>query len=193
MTCLRAERLRFVAQLSSKAADTAWALATRDTEYLAALHDALRWMYGMLKNTIQIPSPLEHWESWKQLLRERPRRWKGWLKRAVELTMRNTQIQAKLLTFEHATWEPCASADVPLFEQGQHGCLLCRVAFQTKQAWAAHAVRAHNFRLRQALVAKGTQCQACRAYEIHQAFADDAQMFCSLGGLGQSGNACQPH
>ena len=75
--------------------------------------------------------------------------------------MRCTQLQSEVEAFERDIWAPSQVDSVPVFAEGQHGCLLCKVAFQTKQAWAAHAVRAHAFRSRQTVVAKGTQCQAC--------------------------------
>ena len=44
---------------------------------------------------------------------------------------------------------------------GQHACLKSSIAYETKQAWAAHAVRAHGYRARHSVLARGTQCQAC--------------------------------
>ena len=126
-----------------------------------AVRVALDWIYSMLQDTVSMPPPNVDFELWEKLFREGPRKWKGWLKRAAELSTRQTQLQAEVETFERVNWKHCEDAEVPVFQPGQHGCLLCKVAVQMKQAWAAHAVRSHDFRLRQAVVARGTQCQAC--------------------------------
>ena len=176
LTCLRVERLRFLAQLASNAADTVWALARADADFLRAQQDALTWLYDWLRPTISLPSPLLHWPLWAEMLKERPRRWKGWIKRAVELQMRSCQLQALQDTLQRRLWEPAARAPVAAFPQGQHGCLQCSVAFETRQAWASHAARAHGYRAKHTLLAKGTKCQACmRQFASHAKFVRHLQ------------------
>ena len=75
--------------------------------------------------------------------------------------MRANQLDALVEATQRQIWEPSQSAPLEAFPDSQHGCIACGVAFETKQAWAAHAARVHHFRAKHTVLAKGTKCQAC--------------------------------
>ena len=76
-TLLRVEQLRYCKQLCQCAPDAVWALIRQDVAYLDLLRDALAWLFARVKATCQLPHPLENWEAWTTLIRERPALFKG--------------------------------------------------------------------------------------------------------------------
>ena len=176
LTCLRIERLRFLAQLSVHAADNVWAVARADPGFVTAQQDALTWLYGLLHPTVKMPSPLDDWGAWAALITERSRKWKGWLERAAELQLRRLQLRSCLERMQRTVWE--SDGDTPLESLAElaHCCLSCKKAFATKQAWAAHAAKAHGYRALHTRLAVGTQCQACgRKFATHPKFVKHLQ------------------
>ena len=161
LTCLRIERLRFLAQLSKNASDTVWAVARADSGFVAAMRDALGWLFELLSPTVDLPSPLLDWGPWAHLFPVSPKKWKGWLKRAAELQLRRMQLQAGLELTQRGLWEPLPTGTMADWDSLGHCCLLCKVAFTTKQSWAAHAART---------------CQACgKQFATHSKFVRHLQ------------------
>ncbi|CAE7879565.1 Ap1g1, partial [Symbiodinium necroappetens] len=76
-TLLRVERLRYLRQLVQSAPDALWALIRQDNAYLEEMRSALSWLFARLRATVDLGDPLAHWESWGDVMRCAPGRFRG--------------------------------------------------------------------------------------------------------------------
>ncbi|CAE7224339.1 unnamed protein product [Symbiodinium sp. CCMP2592] len=182
-------RLRYLRQLVAAAPDALWALTRLDAALLGAYRDAFEWLFTFLRHTIPMPDPLLDWEPWRQVMTDRPGRFRGWIKRAKRLAILRLTCGAALYALAKAirtagaarTTDPTRDGDTCFTE----ACLPCRIAFGSRSAWACHASKLHGYRTRATLITAGVSgfwCRACgKVYanagrlRRHVAFSVDCQ------------------
>ena len=160
---LRQCRLQYLCQLLCSGPDILWAAVRADREYSNKLSSDLVWLYAWLCRTTNLPHPIAGWTSWATLIKTRPGRFKGLLKRACRLEQLRLSFVATLDGL-YRTAAAAAGVDAPMrVTQRRYTelCLPCKRAFHDRVSWAAHAARCHGYRSRAHLTAQGTTCLAC--------------------------------
>ncbi|CAE7215539.1 unnamed protein product, partial [Symbiodinium sp. KB8] len=171
---LTVERARYLLQLFHSAPAQLWAFIRRDPSYISLLQSVVRWLYDWLRNTTTLHDPAEDWGPWSDLIHERPGYFKALIKRARGLELARVTGFAALQALRRAILSAGGRADPevdPTSIQYEEGCLICRVAFPSRTAWACHASRVHGYRTASTLLAAEAskpQCEACgRLYASH--------------------------
>ena len=160
-TILHTERLRFLSQLVRHGPDELWALLGWYTDYQRAVRAAGAWLLQTGGSAATL-GPIEHnWERWASLMRDSPGKWKGLLKRAEAWYGCRHDLQARFDYIVRQVWEPLAPASPSDLSDLQHGCLICGLAFASRQQWGAHSQRVHGYRHPATRLATGRQCRAC--------------------------------
>ena len=171
---LHVERARYLLQLFHSAPVQLWALIRRDPPYISLLRSVVRWLYDWLRNTTALPDPLEEWGPWHDLIQQRPGYFKALIKRARGLELARVTGLAATQALRRAVLSAggCAEPEGDTTSvQYEEGCLICRVAFPSRTAWACHASRVHGYRSPATLLAADARkplCAACgKLYASH--------------------------
>ena len=164
---LSVERARYLLQLFHSAPPQLWALLRRDPAYIALLRSVVQWMYTWLWRTTSLTNPELDWAPWDAMIQHRPGIFKALIKRVRGLEVARTSGLAALQALRRALIAVAGS----LAEEVQpdacqyvEGCLLCRIAFPSRTAWACHASRLHGYRTAATLMAADVErpmCSAC--------------------------------
>ncbi|CAE7296601.1 unnamed protein product [Symbiodinium sp. CCMP2592] len=151
---LHAERLRFLGQMILHAPDATWALLQHHDAALEAFHAACDWLFIAVSATSGLGPHRDDWQNWTELVKRRPKQWKGLIKRAVSWYSNRRTAQVLVDNFARATWERVAPIAVaaPLSE---HACLMCRRAFPNAHTWSSHAALQHGYRTKARRLARG--------------------------------------
>ena len=157
---LHAERLRFLGQLARTGPDAAWAVLQHSPLALEAFTAACQWLDRAVCSTWTLPSFKTGWEAWLNVMRDRPKYWKGVIRRALSWYGCLRRVEVHIDDFARGSWDP---APVPEHEVDMqaHACLPCKKAFHNAQTWASHASLQHGYRAPHFVAAKGHRCQAC--------------------------------
>ena len=172
---LSAERLRFVSQLARNAPDELWALIGWFDGFQAALIDAGTWLLDAVSGTCELGPIRDDWPKWRQIMCEQPGRWKGLIKRAECWHGLRDQLHADVDGAARSAWEADASRTRSDLAGLVHGCLVCGLAFASRQQWGAHAQRVHGYRNAATRLALGRCCSACGSV-----YATQARLRCHL-------------
>ena len=103
-----------------------------------------------LRATCAPPCPSQDWESWTQLIHQRPGLFKSWVKRAFALQHLATCAMAKHIEL-HQFFASCgaperAESEKPSLQDCTEACIACGRAFLNLPAWASHTARVHGYR-----------------------------------------------
>ena len=132
-TILRVEQLRYLRQLIAHAPDALWALLRQDVPFIAMLRDTLAWLYARIGATTRLPHPLEDWQPWCHVCRDRPGLFRGMVKRVRGLEMCRLQcfasLQALYAALRVASDGVCLAQD-PDRRVFTDACLLCKKGFE---------------------------------------------------------------
>ncbi|CAE7019427.1 unnamed protein product, partial [Symbiodinium sp. CCMP2456] len=102
---------------------------------------------------------LDNWDSWTSLIRQHPGQWKGYIKRAGTWHLNQAKAEADFFGCVRACWQPVPPRAVAV-AASEHCCVPCKIAFADFQSWAAHAAKAHKYRLVRHLQMFPRCCQA---------------------------------
>ncbi|CAE7773963.1 unnamed protein product [Symbiodinium sp. CCMP2592] len=176
LTILRVERLRYARQLVATGPDVLWALLKHEAAFTGAVQDACRWLYRWVCDTSPLGDPATAWDGWVRVMLERPRLFRGLIKRARALECLRLGAYAafqavhKALCLVGCATRPDAT-DPDAVVEFRDACLLCRVAFSSRAAWAVHAAKCHGYRAPATLLAREQAtpfCAGCgRLYANH--------------------------
>ncbi|OLQ01466.1 hypothetical protein AK812_SmicGene15780, partial [Symbiodinium microadriaticum] len=133
---LNAERLRFLLLLVRSGPDVAWALLRRFEPYLQGLQEASDWLLAAIGGTCELQDIRSSWPAWESLLTQSPGRFKGLIKRAELWHCEARSVQAALETFARCVWPPVCGPNNSGLAECEHACLICKIAFRTRQALA---------------------------------------------------------
>ena len=158
---LHVERLRFLSQLVRHGPDELWALVGQFGSYQDALRDAGAWLLSAVGDTVCLGPIDQDWNSWSRLLLQSPGKWKGVLKRAEAWHGEAARLRALFDEVVRIAWQPNRLPSPSPLAGLEHGCLLCGLAFATRQQWGAHAHKLHGYRNTATQYAKGRVCRAC--------------------------------
>eukprot|EP00439_Symbiodinium_sp_Y106_P035818 s286_g4.t1 len=162
---LHTERLRYLKGLMHHGSPILWSLLRQDESYMVALRDSASWLYAWTHAFAGLPHPCENWEPWGLCILQRPRRFRLLLDSARGLEgVRSACVGAlcELHSSLQKTFGSRAlSQDAPPPVACAHICLVCRIGFDSKVAWAGHAARKHGYRAISRLLATGRDCKAC--------------------------------
>ncbi|CAE7680575.1 unnamed protein product, partial [Symbiodinium sp. CCMP2456] len=160
---LNAERLRFLGQLIRSAPDQVWALLAWNVPYRDGLRCAGAWFHSLMYNTCCLGPIEQDWPSWSRLLGDQPGKWKGLLKRAEACDVEIARLRASFDSAVRALWVPEQPTLTSPLAGMEHGCLICGLAFASRQQWGAHAQKVHGYRNLAAKLAIGRTCRACHS------------------------------
>ena len=155
------ERLRFLPLLIKTGPDALWALIRHDDDYMAGLRHSCSWLYDRIKHTSDLGPPLQTWAQWVDLIQRATGKWKGLIKRAVELDVLDSKLTALRDVTGRDCWQAMPSSELHDSEEAAHACLPCGLSFMTFEQWGAHAHRSHAYVAPSTLHARGTRCRAC--------------------------------
>ena len=158
---IHCERLRFLPLLLKTGPDALWALIRHDDDYMAGLRDSCLWLYERVKCTSRLGPPLQDWTSWMEFIQRETGKWKGMIKRAVELDILDGKLAALRDVTGRECWDAAPGAEPQDLVEMEHACLPCGLSFATFQQWGAHAHRSHAYVAPSTLHAHGTRCRAC--------------------------------
>ena len=158
---LHGARLRLLSQLVRTAPDQVWALLAWNPEFQQGLRSSGEWFYEAMHATCKLGRIHEDWFSWSTFLKCHPGHWKGLLKRAEAWDIEIHRLQGIFESAARTLWSPSTpSVSLPI-EGMRHACLICGLAFASRQQWGAHAQRVHGYRNAASRLVVGRQCQAC--------------------------------
>ena len=130
--------------------DALWALIRQDPESSEPLRAALLWLHSREAVAFSLGAPSSAWEAWEDFIRRQPARFKACVKRTLLLDAARQRCLAALSSFHRQLSDlqgRCLvqdpESDLALLEEA---CPICRVAFQSRAAWACHASRLHGYR-----------------------------------------------
>ena len=172
---LQLERLRFLSQLVRHGPDELWALVGHFTPYQAALRDASVWLLDAVQGTCNLGPIDEDWRSWSGLFLTSPGKWKGILKRAEAWHGLRDALRATFDEIVRTTWASSRPEATTSLSRMEHCCLLCGLAFASRQQWGAHAQKVHGYRNTATQLARGRVCHACGSQ-----YANRARLRCHL-------------
>ncbi|CAE7243636.1 unnamed protein product [Symbiodinium sp. CCMP2592] len=177
LTILRVERLRYARQLVATGPDVLWALLKQDPAFTGAIQDACGWLFRWVSGTSTLGDPNVDWDSWVRVMVDRPRLFRGLVKRGRGLECLRLGAFAAFQAVRKALCiVGCAARQAPNAVDDavefKHACLLCRIAFASRAAWAVHAAKCHGYRAPATLLAREQStplCAGCgRLYANHQ-------------------------
>ena len=126
---------------------------------------SFEWLYERVRNTCTLRNPRLHWEDWAAWMRRSPGRFKGFFQRARCLQGYVTHCIAAHAELHQTLARLCGiSPDSHCSLQAHEcsdACLICRRAFGSLAAWAAHAARKHGYRAPTTRLAQGRVCRGC--------------------------------
>ncbi|CAE7356997.1 unnamed protein product [Symbiodinium microadriaticum] len=160
---LHAERLRFLGQLVRTGPDPAWAVLQHSPPALEAFRSACRWLDRAVCSTWTISSFDKGWDEWLHVMLQRPKFWKGVIRRALSWYGGIRSIDVLIDDFARGMWDPLPVPEHEIDMQA-HACLICKKAFCNAQTWASHASLQHGYRAPHFVAAKGHRCRACGAF-----------------------------
>ncbi|CAE7751182.1 unnamed protein product [Symbiodinium microadriaticum] len=141
--------------------DLVWALLAWNPEFQQGLRSSGEWFYEAMHATCKLGRIHEDWFSWSTFLKCHPGHWKGLLKRAEAWDIEIHRLQGIFESAARTLWSPSTpSVSLPI-EGMRHACLICGLAFASRQQWGAHAQRVHGYRNAASRLVVGRQCQAC--------------------------------
>ena len=158
---LNSECLRFLILLTRSGPDVAWALLRSSPRFQRGLREASDWLLEAVRGTCELADLHTSWAIWENLIKRTPGRLKGLIKRAELWHCERRRIRASFETFVRGVWPPTHRPGSSGLETCEHACLKCRIAFRTRQAWGAHAHRAHSYHNPAHDLARGRRCQVC--------------------------------
>ena len=158
---LHVERLRFLRLLLTSGPTALWALIKHDGLFLMAMREATRWLYEVCSATMTMGDPNTCWDDWAAFILHAPGKWKGLIKRGLALSQLGVAAKAAVEDACKTVWQPVARAEGSVPSDWDHACLLCSLAFPSRQQWGAHAHRSHGYKSRHTLHAVGRGCTAC--------------------------------
>ncbi|OLQ08158.1 hypothetical protein AK812_SmicGene8346 [Symbiodinium microadriaticum] len=158
---LQAERLRLLGQLTRCAPDSVWALLGWYEPFQSAVRLAGDWFLSLVGCTCELGAIDTDWSSWSSLFLHAPGRFKGMLRRAEACDLERCHILAGVDSLGRSVWQPQGKAVASNLQVMDQACLICGLAFPSRQQWGAHAQRVHGYRNRASRVCKGRRCQAC--------------------------------
>ena len=79
------------------------------------------------------------------------------------------QITAKFDRVAREVWAPATPPPPSPLAEMEHACLICGLAFSTRQQWGAHAQRKHGYRNQATKLAIGSMCGSCGTQYASQA------------------------
>ena len=158
---LHAERLRLLGQLVRSAPDQVWALLAWYSPYQEGIRAACTWLYSQVGSTVTFGPVEQNWSEWSALIRAQPGRWKGLIRRAEASDIERQHLRASFDSAVRDAWQPSVPPQVSPLEDMEHACLVCGLAFCTRQQWGAHAQRKHGYRNAASKLAVGRQCRSC--------------------------------
>ena len=162
---LHAERLRNLRQMVAAGPDVLWGLVKADERSSAPLKEALCWLHVRVHSPGPLKHPSEAWPDWEALSVQRPKCFKAMVKRALSLDALRQRCLAALcrlhkqLTALHGV--DLTEAEGLALSDAVEACPVCRLAFESRVAWAAHASRLHGYRIPATAIAAGRTCRAC--------------------------------
>ena len=92
-------RLRYLGQLLRTAQDHTWALLQMNPTWMTTLQRDVEWFHDHCPERDLLGSFKDSWEVFSALIREKPARWKAWLKTAMQ-----RHSSSILLEFEWFSW-----------------------------------------------------------------------------------------
>lgn len=174
---LRRARLRYLGSLHQPWASDLWPVLRADAVWIQQCHEDLLWIWQQLRRSSNLPDPRQDHQTWQQLWRQQPRRWKGLIKRAFSHDLLQQQIRQGVVTFHSRLQSHLVDAKLlyaqdlvtlpdPPSQPRLHGCMRCVKAFATKQGLHAHLCRPHGRISHIRYLFDGTQCPHC----LHEYF-----------------------
>ena len=145
--------------------DVQWGLVKADEKSSAPLKEALCWLHARVHSPGPLKHPSEAWPDWEALIVQRPKCFKAMVKRALSLDALRQRCLAALcrlhkqLTALHGV--DLTESEGLALSDAVEACPVCRLAFESRVAWAAHASRLHGYRIPATAVAAGRTCRAC--------------------------------
>ena len=167
VTLLWSERLRYARQLVSNGPDVLWALLKSDSEFMAGMREAFSWLFARVRATVPLPDPAGDWGPWAHVMVSRPGRFRGLVKRAKALETVRVACYAALQALLRSLAKHGGAVlsqtrtDPERPEQYHEACLLCRVAFPSRAAWAVHAAKKHGYRAPATLLSQEQEKPLC--------------------------------
>ncbi|CAE7222840.1 unnamed protein product, partial [Symbiodinium necroappetens] len=158
---LHTARLRLLSQLVNTAPDQIWALIAWNQEFQQGLRSSGNWFFDAMHTTCKLGRIDQDWFSWSTLIKAHPGHWKGLLKRAEAWDVETHRLQGIFDSAVRSIWSPLVPTSRLPVEGLHHACLVCGLAFASRQQWGAHAQRVHGYRNAATRLAAGRQCQAC--------------------------------
>ena len=162
---LHVERLRYFRLMLRSAPEVLWALIRQDPTSLAHFQEAFFWLYSREACMRQMGAPDLHWDRWESFMCLQPRRFKAVLKRALKLDAVRQRCIAALCVLHRGLVDlqgrNLSPEEGPAIADLQEACPICRIAFETRVAWACHASRVHGYRRQSTKLASGRTCLSC--------------------------------
>ena len=185
-TLLHVARLRHLLSVVRTAVPVMWAMLHWQGRWLGSVRSSLNWLWSCIDGGSQFQSWETAWTQWKGVCHDRPKLWKGWIRKAqAQATLQEAWLGAET---HHlgllARQLRIAGAKLPALPQSsgpvRHCCAPCQQTFATHQAWSVHAFKRHGIVGEYRHVLSGTQCQAClRHFTTHIKLCRHLQHFSS--------------
>ena len=96
LSTLRLHRLLYIGQVLRGGPDALWALIRADRPYADSVLEAFRWLHALVGPPAGMKSPCSEWDTWANLISQKPGLFKGMVKRAVLLEQRRHTVIAAL-------------------------------------------------------------------------------------------------
>lgn len=167
LTELRLNRLRSYGQYLQRHCKLLWAILAEEQQWQQQLLEDFEWLYNNIKGLTIHPSPTHDMEYWNDLIRNRPRTWKGLLKRTATHAALQQRIHADVDWHHRQALRALADAGIPIDLQEERNmeyaylCFICNQEFETYMAWAVHSFKRHGRTQPGRTLQTGTTCRAC--------------------------------
>ena len=169
---LRVTRLRYLGLLYKCEQVTPWAILRADTAWTQLLRADLQWLWHLIRGTISLRDPAQHFQDWEYLLRYHRSYWKTLLQRGMHLVQLHRHDQLLLRRLHHdifahlAHWGPLPHAPVrphiPVERQyGHYGCMSCKLRCRSKAGEGAHLFKVHGVVAKERRWMTHTACSIC--------------------------------
>ena len=162
---MHVERLRYLRLLLRSGPDVLWALIKQDPESMSPLKEALVWLHGREDNMQKLGAPNLHWDRCEEFVRLQPQRFRSVLKSALKLDALRQRCLAALCVLHRGPVDLQGAnllpENCPAIADLQEACPICRIAFESRVAWACHASRVHQYRTQSTMLARGRTCLSC--------------------------------
>lgn len=175
----RACRLRYLCTLFACHDVIPWGLLNADTAWLELMRDDLTWMWRQLRGASSLLDPVDHFESWRYLLRYHRPFWKRLVRRACEhaslqrsnhhmVMAAHHRILEQLIESGHLSPEVLRPTPAALPVGHLYGCMACQKSFTSRGGEGAHMFKVHGIRNKVRQFFNTTTCPAClREYFTH--------------------------